>query len=224
MSTTYTNHVKRTAPPSIPKPKKHKPHHPNIVALFEKRYRIQIRVKDIRSIEEQRMRGDLASGNKAIDRALQNEKQIIPATINEMVEYYRDGVAIWLTHLPDAKKIYDAVCAHTAEWRRALMYGMNMGGAPVEDLILMEEFVSRIYQHARFEYEKPTPGHSARGSLSDFLFSRDRQMGTIAINGEYTVSEGWRAEGTVKDQVHIPDTDVFKQALVSSMNMTHHGN
>jgi hypothetical protein len=60
--------------------KKHE-QHPNIVAIFDKLYRVTIPTRQILSIEEQRAFGVRATGDRDIDRALMNERTITWITI-----------------------------------------------------------------------------------------------------------------------------------------------
>lgn len=196
------------------------PNHPNIVAIFEKTYRVSVKQRDVRSIEEQRANGVLRTGDKRLDTMLDESQQIVYITINDMVELFRNGVDFFLTNEADSKKIFEAVTAHTGEWRSELKYAYNMGDAPVEDLILMEKFVASVYVHARFEFEKRPDFNAATGTLAAFLYSRQALSGTFSRHGELNGSQTKEIRETrTKDMVHTPNIDVFQRALMEKMEL-----
>lgn len=211
---------KNHAPPRFanpPKPPRPVPRmDPTLESIFKITYRVLLKNRDLRSIEEQRLRPDLSTGDKRVDSVL--GESLVPAyiTINDMVEYYRDGVVFHLTDSEAPKKIYEAVTEHTGRWREALQYSMNISAAPVEDLILMEQFVSSIYEYARFEYAKRPAFDSRSGTLTAFLYSGSGLSSGTFMNGETVksaLSDGVKPE----DQRHNPDISVFQRAIVESV-------
>lgn len=192
--------------------------HPNIVAIFEKRYRISIKQRDTISIEEQRAVGRTRTGNRALDTMLDNSNQLVYYTINDMVELFRNGIDFTLTNEQDSKKIFEAISAHTGYWRSELKYAYNMGDSPVEDLILMEKLASAVYVHARFEFEKRPEFNAATGTLAAFLYSRHALSGGFTRAGELNGSVTKEVRGTkTKDLVHTPNIDVFQRAMMEKM-------
>lgn len=216
----FCNHApKRHAVPKEP-PKPVKKKHPNIVAIFEKTYSVIIRTADTVSIEEQRAIGKLRTGDKRIDEALEKEMSTISMTINDMVEYYKEGISFYLANEEDAKAIYEAVQAHTSEWRSALRFAYNMGDAPIEDLIMMENFTSSIYQLAKFSYEKRPEFNAATGTLAAFLYSRSALPGITYVNNARTEARDETAERrNVKELKYEPNIDVFKNALMQQIGV-----
>ncbi len=219
------NHVRRKPPaPST----KVKPLHPNIQKLFKELFRISLKQKDVYSIEEQREFGSISTGDKNIDDALNNSYINIYATINDMVEMYRNGVSFKLLDGGDSKIIFEVISEHTGRWRDALKYAMNMGKSPVEDLILMESFIGTIYDRAKFEYLKKedddvvTIGSNA--SLYDFLYGRTALRGTsYTSNGSLRSSNMTDSSKDIAKSKYNPDTDIFKKAIVSQMELNSHG-
>lgn len=228
MGKAFTNHV--SVQPKVQTPTKPKKLHPNIRKLFKDLYKVSMRQKDVQTIEEQRVYGTISSGHKGLDEMMQNSYITRYLTINDMIELYREGISFRLTEGFDSKKIYEAVSEHTGRWREALQYTMNMGKAPVEDLILMEDFISTIYERAKFEYvSKDKHIHSNMGatgagvSLYDFMYGKGVMRGTSFSSDGAVVSSN-RTDNTksIVDTKHKPDTDVFKRAIVSQMELTSH--
>lgn len=214
----FTNHGPRWYANPKQKPILKKKQHPNIEAIFEKTYKVKIKSRDTISIEEQRMFGVIGTGDKHIDKALANEMRYAYITINDMVEYFREGISFYLTAEEDSKTIFEAVTAHTSNWRAALKYAYNMGDSPVEDLILMEKFASGIYAHAKFEYEKRPSYNAASGTLAAFLYSASALPGVTYLNDVRQTSVTQHAEErNVKELKHEPDIDVFQKALIQNM-------
>lgn len=214
----FCNHAKRTyANPPKP-PRKVIKQHPNIVAIFEKRYRVSVRQRDAISIEEQRAMGVTRTGDRKLDEMLDNSYQYVFLTIDDMVEMFRNGVEMTLTNSEDSKKIFEAISNHTGFWRSELKFSYNMGDAPVEDLILMEKFASAVYVHARFEFEKRPEFNAATGTLASFLYSRQSLSGNYSRKGEVNGSTSKEIRDTkTKDLVHNPNIDVFQRALMSKL-------
>lgn len=201
-------------------PRVHKKSHPNIEAIFEKKYKVDVYARDVYTIEEQRSIGVLRSGVKSIDKALDNQLQPVHITIDDMVELYRNGIPFFLTKEEDSKTIFEAVTAHTGEWRNALRYAYNMGDSPVEDLILMEQFVASVYKHARFEFQKRPEFNAATGTLAAFLYSRAALGGTYSHNDVVnTAFTDERDQQNVKTLVHTPNVDVFQRALMQNFKV-----
>lgn len=209
--------------PSLPEPKRHVREHPNIHALFKKRYRVLARSRDLVSIEEQREHGMVSTGNRRLDDMLSNQLTTTFMSVNEMVEYFKEGISFRLTAAGDSKQIYEDIVAHTGAWRETLMYSMNVGSAPVEDLIELENFAAAVYEHARFEFAKPSETKGMHPTLIEFLFSKPTMESSTQRNGEYMSVGGDNSGVKTKELVHVPDVDIFKRAVVSQLGGGVHG-
>lgn len=222
MSNVRTNQLPRVY--KKPAPVKTKKLHPNIQRIFKDLFKISIAQKDIRSIEEQRTFGNTSTGDKKLDAMLASSFVNTYVTINDMIEYFRDGISFRLTNPADSRVIYEAISEHTARWRDALQYAFNMGNSPVEDLILMERFISTIYEHAKFQYiEKPKTDvlvTGASATLYDFLYGNSGLKGTsFRETGEIRASVTTDNSQDIRTTKHNPNTDVFKKALISQMEL-----
>jgi hypothetical protein len=118
------------------------------------RYECKIRLMDTRSIDHIRFFGTPTSGDEDYDREMRNEVVTRMFTIAEMACYFRDGVPVWVRHKSDTKKIYERITEHLIAWRDALQ-GLNHPKAPIEDLLVLDEFAHKVYEHAKWHFKDP---------------------------------------------------------------------
>lgn len=216
----FCNHIPRK--PKVVTPKVAKKRHPNIVAIFEKQYRVMVMQGNLHSIEYIREMGTLGSGDPNIDHNQQNTLVPIYITINTMVEYFRDSINLYMTPGDDSKNIYEAIVNHTSVWRAALRDAFNIGSAPIEDLILMEQFAASVYENAKFEYFDKPQGTNPKGSLADFLYNGSGLRGTMYSGTRNKMPELQSSSHTSSKwnphvQKHNPDIDIFRDALMRSI-------
>lgn len=122
------------------------------VRLFDYFYKVRIPYLQSRSIDDIRTYGVVLSGVPEIDNDIQNQWITVMLTINSMVEYYKQDVPIKVCLQSDIKEIYDSISEHITAWQSRLQRGINIGGAPIDDLILMDKFASTIYEHAKYHF------------------------------------------------------------------------
>ncbi len=108
------------------------------------------------SVQYLRQHGTYVTGDKGIDQEMSRQWLNTMININTMVEYFREGVAIRVLHYADTKIIYESISEHLAAWRNLLTRGINIGDAPIDDLILMDEFANVVYEHARYQFTQET--------------------------------------------------------------------
>lgn len=132
-------------------------------AIWESLYMVRLPSLDATSVDFLKAHGTYITGNKRIDSANVNNWLTTYLTIAKMVELHKEGVAISVLNPGDTKRIYDAIEAHLLAWRSELEYGVNIGNAPLQDLMDMDRFANTVYQHAKYHI---TP------EFLDSLFSR----------------------------------------------------
>ena len=101
--------------------------------------------------------------DRHVDRALSNQWFTRYMTINAMVDLWREGSHVKILSEADIKDIYESVAAHLEGWRYQLERGINIGGAPLDDLIAMDDFANAVYKHAR---------HHLTQDIVDSIFAR----------------------------------------------------
>lgn len=92
------------------------------------------------------------TGNDAIDKTLANQLIDTYCTIAQMVEYFDKGVRIYIPVPDDLKFMYDCITHHLSLWKHQLQHGINIGDAPVEDLIKLDAFANSVYAHAKYQF------------------------------------------------------------------------
>lgn len=122
--------------------------------IWETRYLVKVPSLAATSMAFLRNHGTYVTGDKKIDRGNVNNWIVTYLTIDRMVDYYQEGVTIALAKQSDAKLIYEAIESHLLAWTDHLQYGMNIGDAPINDLIAMDEFASVVYPHAKRHISK----------------------------------------------------------------------
>lgn len=121
--------------------------------IWDELFRVRVPMVASRGINDIRRRGVLLSGIKELDDDIMNRTIITFATIDRMVEWYREGVAIGVCNPADTKIIYTHISNHIKAWKHQLERGINIGNAPIEDLVLMDEFAHTVYEHAKYEFK-----------------------------------------------------------------------
>jgi len=86
-----------------------------------------------------------STGVEELDEHLDSMPIRVYITINRMIELYVDNYPIRIATAAAAKQIYEAVVTYSQHWTSYLKTAsLNQSAMPVEDLIIMEDFASRI--------------------------------------------------------------------------------
>lgn len=100
-----------------------------------------------------KLMGIPSSGDEAFDKVMQGELITTWKSINLMIEIFRTGGRVHIVDHDDCVKIYHYIDNHLDTWRRHLENSpINSNRAPVDDLILCDEFSEVVFQYARWEY------------------------------------------------------------------------
>lgn len=104
--------------------------------------------KDTMSDEYIRLFGMPTVGDPVIDREMHTQPIHTYMTIDKMVEYFRNGITVSVHNHADTKRIYDIIATYINTWKHHLDRGINVGGAPIDDLILLDRFAGIVFEHA----------------------------------------------------------------------------
>jgi len=118
--------------------------------IWEKLYMVRLPSLDATSMSFLKHHGTYVTGIKEIDNANVNNWITTYITIDKMVEFYKQGVTVSVIRPSDTQLIYEAIEKHLVGWRTMLEKGINIGNAPIEDLIEMDKFANAVYEHARY--------------------------------------------------------------------------
>lgn len=120
------------------------------VKIFDYLYRVRINYMATRSIEDIRRNGTTVSGIASYDADIKNQMINMQLSIGQMVDYYAEGVPLYVCDPKDTKEIYESISEHIYAWKSRLERGVNIGDAPIEDLINMDKFANSVYAHAKY--------------------------------------------------------------------------
>lgn len=116
--------------------------------IWEALFMASVPFKDTMSDEYVRLFGMPTVGDPAIDRDMHNQPIYTYMTINKMVEYFRSGISVKVQKHSDTKRIYDTISRYINCWKEHLDHGINIGDAPIDDLILLDRFAGVVFEHA----------------------------------------------------------------------------
>lgn len=126
--------------------------------LWEVLFTVLVPQLSIRSAEDISQFGSYVTGDRGIDNSLSNQWVRVMIPISRMVELYQEGAQIRIVDEKDTKIIYDYISDHLLQWEGILSNGINIGDAPVEDLIAMDNFAHAIYSHAKYHFKSEDGG------------------------------------------------------------------
>lgn len=103
-----------------------------------------------RTPDDIRRNGVLVTGIKSLDDGLKDDWVPRLLTIDKMVEFYKQGVPFRIIDTKDTKDIYQVVQTHLTNWLETIRTGLNIGDAPMDDLIAMDRFATSLYPYAKY--------------------------------------------------------------------------
>lgn len=89
------------------------------------------------------------SGIEEIDRYQSQREIVTQMTIDQMFEKHREGATIRVLNYDDTARIYNIINQHLIAWAEYLSRGVNVGNAPLKDLIELDAFANIVYDKAR---------------------------------------------------------------------------
>lgn len=122
--------------------------------IFEYLFFCKIPNLNSMSVEYIRHFGMTTTGNKDIDAVVNNQLITVMIPISAMVEYYRQGIAVYITEQDDILTIYNFISHHLNQWKEKISRSINSGTAPVDDLIAMDEFANSVYENAKYQFTR----------------------------------------------------------------------
>lgn len=93
--------------------------------------------------------GMLSTGNKVDDAAIMKRPIDTRGTIMDIARHHSEDHQVALSNPRDAVTMYEIVRDHLNSWRVALARESNLPDAPIEDLAILDEFATSIFEIAR---------------------------------------------------------------------------
>jgi hypothetical protein len=159
------------------------------------------------------------TGNSIVDKSMANQWITTSICIAKMVEYHKDGVPIRVVNISDTKIIYEHITKHLQAWRLRLERGINIGDAPIDDLVAMDAFANSVYAHAKYQFTRGIAGSILMRHMSGVMKLNKTNM--IKIKPEVAPSadeDGITRINSEKEEDNYPQreslSDIFKNRAV----------
>jgi hypothetical protein len=175
--------------------------------LWEKKFLCNVRYGDTFSVDRLKTQGIYTSGDPATDRAMMNSQNRFWLSINQMVEYYQQGVTVGVVNRADTATIYEYISNHINAFRREITMSFTLHDIPLDDLILLDEFATTVYEHAKHQFTKEV-AHDLIARRMDALvgFTLDNVLGeektaavTNPVTGEEEEDDGYAKRDSLRD-------------------------
>jgi len=125
-------------------------------AIFTHLFMCRIPNLQSMSVDYIKHMGMPTTGDPKIDAELANQLITTYLPISKMVEYFKDNVPVYITKKEDVKLMYRYISNHLTAWKQYLNVGLNLGNAPIDDLILLDQFANTVYDEAKYEFTRET--------------------------------------------------------------------
>lgn len=116
--------------------------------IWDRYFKVKMLYLHSRSIDQIRKFGIRISGIEEIDRDLERQMIETEMNIDSMFEKWRKGVTIRVINYNDSGEIYRIIHSHLVAWAEYLSTGVNIGDAPLKDLIELDQFAAIVYDKA----------------------------------------------------------------------------
>ncbi len=187
-------------------------------AIWEMLYLVRIPYLATMSVDYIKEFGLPTSGDPDIDKEQANQYVTTYLSIAKLVDYHKEGVPIRIVNKKDVEDIYLAINEHLEAWKLQIRNGINIGDAPIEDLIAMDAFANDVYGHAKYGL-KPEETMSAfvaafskfNGFAGHNLFKGSSLPSSVS-NDPNVVRINHTAEDEIPERESL--TEMFKQSLV----------
>ena len=129
---------------ATPEPKNHN---------FNKRiFLVRISELYLRTANDVKMHGTYITGYKEIDDDVYNRNVTVYMNIPTMVKHYHNGATISVVNASDLRIMYETIVDHLHKWSGILDRELNVGDAPIDELIQLDAFAEHLFRHTRYEY------------------------------------------------------------------------
>lgn len=122
--------------------------------IWEYLFRCRVPQLQTTSAEYIRHFGVPTTGIPEYDKNLANQLVDTAIPIVKMVEYFKKGIPVYIIKQSDVKTIYEYIEQHIHAWKNNIQRGIHIGNAPIDDLIVMDQFANKIYEHAKYNFTK----------------------------------------------------------------------
>ena len=143
-----------TTIPYMDRRRHHIPGSDNSGLLWERLFKARVPYLQSRTIEDLKNTGVVLSGIPEIDQDIPNQWVTSYMSIATMTGYYKEHVPVRVALYEDCKTIYELIVMHITNWRHFVDNAINIGNAPFEELIDLDDFASIVYDKAKYTISK----------------------------------------------------------------------
>lgn len=170
---------------------------------FKKAFRVSVQNKFLKTPEIIKLMGTPTTGNKRLDRQLQENFVEILATPIACVEYYLMGAPLKFRNAAIPNQILTILRQHLKNWDYILNFFHNVEPPPIDDLDSISEFCDLIMRYAAASGKKESAwlltGRASKRiktnlNLNTGVGSNRRKLPTGRVVKQEDVSEQARAE------------------------------
>lgn len=122
--------------------------------IFNSKFLCRVPYIATRSVDHIRHFGMPSTGYKELDKGTESELVTFYLSIAQMAEYFKKGTVVRILKNDDIVRIYEIISEHLNAWKLELSKRLNIGDAPVEDLIVLDQLANAVYVHARHQFTR----------------------------------------------------------------------
>jgi hypothetical protein len=186
--------------------------------LWERYFEVKYNYFKSRSINHIRKFGVRVSGVAEIDAQLENYEVVTQANINTMFEKWRSGVSVRVLKYSDTAEIYRIIHHHLITWAEYLSTGVNIGDAPLKDLVELDRFAEIVYDKARAVF---TENQRATAISKNFLDIQEFNFENILRPaGGIRLKSGGVVTDVVKDRASLKEVFTTEMDQLSTWRGT----
>lgn len=116
--------------------------------LWDVLYQVRVKVLSTYTLHEIK-EGIYKTTIDDIDKSYLNTITTVFLPIHRMAEIFHEGEPIAIVNKDDLLKIYRAIQNHLLAWEEFIKFGIHNAHAPIEDLLVFEEFAGFLYETIR---------------------------------------------------------------------------
>lgn len=184
------------------------PNIPSDEYIFNRRYMCMVNQMDTTSREYIKLFGTPTTGDAGIDREMANQWITTFKTIAEMASLFKESKVVRVIKNADCEAIYNSVEYHLKRWAETNQTSLNTGSAPVEDLMLLDQFATAIYPHAL--------NNTSKRKIIDNMF--EKELDTVYVNFDNIFGKPIDEEVKEYDEegnVKLPQRQSYANAFVN---------
>jgi hypothetical protein len=124
--------------------------HPSGWYIFEPRFLVQSIQLARQQIDKNFPKEVPTTEDKELDRLIPLQPAKFWLNVAQMAELCYQGYPLSLVNYQDSLPVYTYVQNHLEQAMKVLVNSLNSNQAPLDDLMILEEFASRVFAHARY--------------------------------------------------------------------------